>query len=287
MKMNINKIVATLFIIAFVFPTASYAASIYLVTENNNVGANKDFLIEVLVDTESDSINAIGGKVIFSADTLELKEIRDGNSQINFWVEKPFVSKPGEISFSGITPGGLSGKDKHLFSIVLSPKTEGNTSVYLGDIEMLKNDGLGTKINATTTALSLLVSTNGSSGGVSDIDDKEKPEDFLPIIGSDPEIYSGKYFLVFTTQDKASGVDHYEVKEGMWSKYIVATSPYLLSDQSLSSTIYVKAVDKKGNERIVKLSSKNTPLLYEILLIIGIILAVCIIVFRKRWQKST
>ena len=79
--------------------------------------------------------------------------------------------------------------------------------------------------------------------------DTTPPEDFKPEIGRDPAIFEGKYFLSFATTDKTSGIDYYEVKEGK-RDFKKAGSPYSLEDQSLQSTILVKAVDKAGNERI-------------------------------------
>jgi hypothetical protein len=61
-------------------------------------------------------------------------------------------------------------------------------------------------------------------------------------------VFGGLYYIVFSTVDKQSGVDHYEVFEnGAWEKVV---SPYKLPDQSLKSEIKVKAIDKAGNERV-------------------------------------
>ncbi|HHE65575.1 MAG TPA: hypothetical protein ENL09_06080 [Bacteroidetes bacterium] len=95
----------------------------------------------------------------------------------------------------------------------------------------------------------------------------------------DPNIYDGKYFIVFSTVDKQTGLDHYEILEitpeelekikkedggianffnklfGKWeekSSWKEGESPYLLADQSLGSVIKVKAIDKAGNERLVE-----------------------------------
>ena len=62
-------------------------------------------------------------------------------------------------------------------------------------------------------------------------------------------------FLVFSTTDVISGVDHYEVLKtqirgaGVWR---IAESPYLIGDGELRGIIKVKAVDKAGNEQIVE-----------------------------------
>jgi hypothetical protein len=108
-------------------------------------------------------------------------------------------------------------------------------------------------------------------------EDKNPPEPFKIKIGKDPSVFEGKYFIVFSTADKESGIDHYEVKEGE-GEWKIEKSPYLLKDQSLKSKILVKAIDKASNERVEKISPsfgmnwKNALLfLIPILLLAGII----------------
>lgn len=76
------------------------------------------------------------------------------------------------------------------------------------------------------------------------------PKMWINKMFSDPAIFDGKYFLVFATQDKGSGISHYEVCEGGKRKCAIAESPYLLQNQKLNQKIFVKAVDKNGNEYI-------------------------------------
>lgn len=98
------------------------------------------------------------------------------------------------------------------------------------------------------------------------------PEPFELKTGKDPLVFEGKYFLSFAAQDKMSGIDYYEVKEGKgdWKK---AVSPYLLEDQSLAKKIIVRAYDKAGNyqESEIKPPSKITweDVLVIILVLIG------------------
>src|SRR5207247_2300689 len=115
--------------------------------------------------------------------------------------------------------------------------------------------------------------------------DTVPPEPFEPQISRNPNIFNGKYFLSFAAQDKGSGIDHYEVCEDIGyriqdlgkiiarflniksyslnSCFVTAESPYQLQDQTLKSVIFVKAIDKAGNERIVKVNTKNALAWYE------------------------
>jgi len=115
--------------------------------------------------------------------------------------------------------------------------------------------------------------------------DTTPPEEFKPEIGRNPAVFEGKYFLSFSTTDKTSGIDHYQIAElrrtirGKEPKpeWKIGESPYLLEDQSLRSIIKVKAVDKAGNERIseivppYKLSFEDIIILLLILIGIGAI----------------
>ena len=84
------------------------------------------------------------------------------------------------------------------------------------------------------------------------------PEAFDIEIPQDPSIFEGKYFIIFSTIDKQTGLDYYEIKEGEkdWQR---GQSPYLLEDQRLESIIRVKAVDKAGNERTVLVGPLRFP----------------------------
>jgi hypothetical protein len=131
--------------------------------------------------------------------------------------------------------------------------------------------------------------------------DLEPPDPFTPIIASDTAFFSGKYFLVFGTTDQSSGMAYYEVLEvpsgsvvGNLAQWQRATSPYLLQDQSLSSDIYVRAVDRSGNFRIVELPATH-PMAENILrsrgsIEWGILVVLLLVVFGSiiafAWHKK-
>lgn len=287
---NLNKKIFILLVaITSLFPAVSFSADIFFDTQKSNFGINEEFLVKVFVDTENVSVNAIEGEVLFPVDILELKEVRDGNSSINFWIEKPKITSGESVVFSGITAGGFSGGDKYIFSLVFKSKKIGKGTVDLKDIQVLINDGNGTKIDTKITPLVFSVSEKpSSSSGDLVVDDTYPPENFLPNISNDPSILDGYYFVVFSTQDKGSGVSYYEVKEGFWGDYKKAESPYLLEDQSLTKKVYVKAVDKNGNERVVELSPVNRTKWYQDYVFISIIILLGLILFfQKKWLKNS
>ena len=118
--------------------------------------------------------------------------------------------------------------------------------------------------------------------------DTDSPESFKPIITQSPDVFNGKYFLVFVTQDKGSGIDHYEVSEG-GGKFMVAASPYLLKNQKLNKKITVMAIDKSGNKRTVIVSSENAIPWYKNYLILVILIIGSILIYisgKFLWGKQ-
>ena len=117
--------------------------------------------------------------------------------------------------------------------------------------------------------------------------DKELPEDFNPTIERVPNIFDGKYFIVFATQDKKSGINNYMIREGTWGWFSTVESPYLLKNQTLDRKIFIKAVDKAGNERIVVLNARNQAPWYREYYVLGIILLIAVLLFllKKLWGK--
>lgn len=273
-----------LFTILFA-PHISNAAVLSLSADKKTFTEQEEFLVQVFVDSDV-SINAVEGLVKFPADLFTLKEVRDGNSSINFWVEKPASNKSGEIFFSGITTGGSSGPNRFLFSMVLQAKKVGNGEIVFTDVQILQNDGLGTKERTTTSSLALVVG-KGAGGAQANLEiiDTLPPESFSPFIGRDTSIFDGAYFVVFSTVDKGVGVYHYEVKEGFFGDYVLAESPHLLNDQTLSKKIYVKAIDQSGNERTEEIKAQKPNRLFQSGLILGIILIIWILYSRKNRRK--
>lgn len=289
-KISKLKIALAACILSLVVTFAS-AAELSLKSDDEEIGIGSQFIANLFLSTR-ENINAIEGKIIFPRDLLELKEIRDGNSIVNFWVERPFADDEG-IYFSGITPGGYSGENGLIFFAIFQAKKEGKGIVELKNIRMLLNDGAGTPSDAEIYNLQFTISNQlvGWRAGesvflVSDIGEKdaESPEDFTPQIASDKNIFDGKYFLVFATQDKGASVDYYAVREGWFGGFNKAESPYILENQALAKTIFVKAVDKSGNEKMAKISAPNPAPWYKNYFIIVIIILAALIIASGRVQ---
>ncbi|MEK7162820.1 MAG: cohesin domain-containing protein [Patescibacteria group bacterium] len=312
-----TKIVSALiFCVLFFVAAPVFSAEIFFTAKNQSFTQGEEFLAQVFLNTEKESLNAVEGKIIFPADLLEAREIRDGSSVINFWIERPRVKN---ISFSGITPGGYIGKNGLIFSVVFRAKKEGSGAIQIDGLRVLLNDGEGTPTSIKVSPFQFSISQKFSSAlpMIESIEDIEPPEYFNPTIESDPAIFDGKYFLVFATQDKISGVADYKVREGEWgwftpleimlrglirlgynlgiaparfnspeeflTGFTVAESPYLLKHQSLNRKIFIKAIDKAGNERVAMVEPRYPLKWYEFSLVwIIIISGIVVIYFIKR-----
>ncbi len=250
---------------------------------NSAHGKGEDFLVHVLFDTASQSVNAIEGTIVLDP-SLEIKEIRDGDSILKFWVEAPHADSK-DIKFSGIAPGGFNTSGGKLFSILLHAKQTGDVGLSARGIKVLKNDGKGGQLENIVQPSQIKI-TNEVSEQVVPVTDTDAPEVFQPEISRDDSLFGGKYFVAFSAQDKGSGIKSYEVKEGFFGSFAPAQSPHELSNQGLYKTIYIKAIDKSGNERIVTVKATHlSPV--EYVGIAAIVLLGVVLLVRKIWKRNS
>jgi len=295
MKKILYLIILILVLLAFSVPFKSYAADIFFGVNNKEVNLDSKFEVGIFLDTQADNINAIEGTIMFPSNSLEFQEVFTGNSNITFWVQQPALIAKDSVSFSGMIPGGFTGTKGYLFSLIFKATKKGQVTINSNNEKIYLNDGQGSLVDIKEAPLMLdIVEKEGGQNFVP-LYDPNPPELFEPQVSWDENIFEGKWFLAFVTQDKGSGIDHYEVMEGgqfgsfasLFSKkqWIVAESPYLLQDQSLESVIYVKAVDKAGNERIVKIKPRYSLLWYENYFVWIIIIVTGTIIMRyKLWE---
>jgi hypothetical protein len=269
------------FLLSICAPTA-FSAEMYFDSSSHSFGVGDEFLVNLFIDTKNESINAIQGSLVVPS-SLDVKEIRVGDSRINFWIDKP-VFKDGVVTFSGITPGGFSGEKLPILSVVFVGKNIGSGSLAVSNLIVLKNDGNGTDTKSKSSTFSFNISKDSvGTVKIPAIIDRVFPEGFDISVSEDPNIFDGRHFLVFATQDKDSGINHYDIKEGWFGKYTLANSPYLLHDQSLRSRLSVRAIDNAGNFRTVVLYPQPAVHLYELYAIFGILVLVFgLVFFRKK-----
>ncbi len=238
------------------------------------------------IDTdEGECINTVDAVLSYDPN-IKIVDVSRGDSILSLWVEEPTIDEQNhQIRFAGGLPGGYCGRiqgDPALTNVLVtlvlrSPgfsvggaSSPSATIAVAEGSQVLLHDGLGTPATLLTQDLTVgLLSSVGNAPldpWTQEIEnDTEAPSDFTVTLTKDDTAFSGKYFIVFNSIDKQSGIDHYEVMEEpfiefytfKWGRadapWVVALSPYVLNDQTLNSTIRVKAIDKAGNERIATL----------------------------------
>jgi hypothetical protein len=288
------------FVFSAIFGRPSLAAEIGLFSTIDRATVGQEFAADLKLDTAGAAVNAVEGKLVLPPQ-VTVKEIRDGDSIVNFWIERPQAAAAA-IAFSGITPGGYDGKDGLLFTVVFTAKEAGAGEISIVEAKALLNDGEGSAADLKLNPLRLNVLPGRALAPVAAIADTLPPEPFTPLIASSTEIFGGKNFLVFAAQDKGSGIAYYEIKEvgsvilGLITPWRRGESPYLLTDQGLGSKIYVKAVDKAGNALVAEVKAekplgwRKNPDLY-IMIAIGIIVLGAVVlggrkIGRRLWRRS-
>ncbi len=270
-------------------PTAVSAATISLRATPVKIGVGDTVLITMVLDSAIPT-NAFSGTVQYPSTLLEPLTASDGNSIVSAWITHPTVTDAqGQVPFAGITPGGFSGTRGILFSVLFRATASGTATISVGNSEVLRNDGKGSNEPVTIQQLSLSIEPR-SSGGYTEPADTTPPEPFAAYLGTDPQLLQGKAYLVFSAADKGSGIDYYAVAESRLPSFLFSllplswnetTSPYMLVDQNLTSTVYIKAVDRAGNERLSVYPPRYLFTAYEMIVLIAILIGVVFLYNRR------
>ncbi len=328
LSMNTNVLTIAFFVaVLFVVPYGANAALLYMDPENASVYRGDSITLSLRLDTDEGECINVADIVVEYDSSVRAVDVSRGNSIFNVWVEDPRIDEDNNtISFAGGIPGGYCGRipgDPRLTNIVAefvfrSPGFSvgsGNNPVAeikINDVsQVLLNDGKGTKAplrlkGATINLLDFAGSSREDNWSDRVNDDDVPPSDFVITLTKEESVFSGKYFIVFNSQDKQSGIDHYEVMEEPFDEFYLfkwgrldapwvrSESPYVLKDQTLNSTIRVKAIDKASNETIVTLvpetairsMSKGKILTIIFVVSIGIILVAGVIYGLARRRKE-
>ncbi len=240
-------------------------------------------LIKLLIDSAGQKVNSVAGEIALP-ESVTVTQIQEANSLISFWIESPRVAD-GAVKFAGIIPGGYQGTGGQILALQINPqglslrtKTQGE-SLRVSNAQVLLHDGLGTSVAVETPGFNF---TPSDSVGLVD---EVPPEPFTPLLAQEPSVFSGQQFVAFQTQDKQSGINYYEVKEG-WGKWQKAESPHELTSWGAKLRVLVKAVDLAGNERVATVFSPGFT--YLSYFIGGIILIVlCVLGWKKFFRRSS
>ena len=319
---------------AYALPTQVWAAHLYLDPPGVEHGRTDTFSVPVRIDTQGDCINAVSVHLAYDPTALSVVDVGIGSSIISLWTVRPMIERgpmgeAGRVVFEGGIPGGYCGRvsgDLGAADILaelvvtgrLSQGGEGveavRTSIVVDPATAVyRNDGSGAAADLTVLGADLTFVAASSSPVNTWLEavkeDTLAPELFDIILVKGPSVGSGKHYIVFSTTDKQSGIDHYEVLETdperfgflTWvpreSHWVRGESPYVLRDQELRSKILVKAVDKNGNERVIEYTPPLSllavltypaflvPILALLVGVVGAVLGIVVWVRRVRGRR--
>jgi len=256
-KFKINSCLVVLILAFFSVCDKASAAELFFEPREINMTVNHIEKVEIFLNTgNGESVNAFEINVEYPVESLKLSEWSDGNSIINLWIKEP-KNNNGIFSFRGIVPGGYFGKNGLLIALYFEGIKEGTAEIKIkNDSQVLLNDGLGTPAENSFSSAIVNIKMSEEDPTKFEFTENIPPEPFTPVISRSDEIYGGNYFLVFSTQDKNSGISYYEISEGE-EPFRIAQSPYLLRNQRLDKDIRVRAIDKAGNVRMEIISAEK------------------------------
>ena len=303
--------------------TSAQAASLYIDLADSSLQLGDVAVLQVRLDTdeaEQECINTVSGAVDVTG-PVDVVDTSIGSSIVNLWLESPVIETTNagqKVRFTAGIPNGYCGRIEGdprvtnvLFEIVVRAATELTdvataTVSFQPETVAYQNDGFGTAASLTTYPISIAVSDTFGAEIVDPwtdrvISDTVPPRQFSIELVQDGETYSGRYYITFNTTDKETGIDRYEILEeplsdveaflwgGADAPWKDVSSPFVLEDQSLSSIIRVKAIDKAGNEYIANLIpdkeiqsvSKNRLTLY---LVFGLLLFILVVAGYWYWR---
>jgi hypothetical protein len=293
-RFKIIFIFILIFILNLFFANKIFAATLTLVPSKTSVGVGEQFYVDLMLDTNSQSINTITGSITFPGDSVSFVREEDGKSMVNLWVEKPKL-EDNTISFAGVISNGFEGvidpfNPSHMLPgliirLVFEPKTPGDLNFSTSTFSLNLNDGLGTEIEAPSATDTITVGNYDNK--LKYVSKEEGSPELEAYIVRDPNIYNNKYVLIFNATDKDTGIKSVKIKEGIrdWKEI---QSPYLLLDQSRHSSITLEATSYSGSGIIMSID--KVPYDYKSLainsFIIILILILVILIARKIYVKK-
>lgn len=275
----------------FIFTQGVSAATLYLDPPSTTLGRGDAVTVSIRLDTDesvNECINALDVTIMYPESIVPV-DISLGSSIVPIWVEPPTINKDSRtITMAGGIPNGYCGRvegDPRLTNVIAemifrAPGLQvgggadsGVASLSFGqETSLYLNDGFGTKALTSVLGAVFTISSSPSSRIVDDWRtdvnaDDVPPEEFSITLERDAAgiTANGKYYIVFNTTDKQTGLSHYEVIEepidqmslfgfgAATAPWQEVRSPYVLRDQTLNSAIRVRAIDKAGNEYVASL----------------------------------
>lgn len=259
-------------------PAISSAATLYLDPDGGTYAPGDTFVVNVRLDANGECVNVVSADIAYPKEVIRASAFSQGESILTLWTETPKIdATEGRVTFIGGVPGGYCGRiagDPGYANIVgkIIFTVSGTTQPgiippieVLPSSQVLLADGRGTPASLLVNKATFMIASSTGQAVNEWLDelrgDTIPPESFSIDLRREEGAVGGKYFVIFQTTDKQSGVAKYELIErdtqrpefihgartpAVWRP---VESPYVLQDQTLNSTIVVRAIDNAGQIR--------------------------------------
>ena len=128
------------------FPLSAFAGVLLLSPTSGTFTVGSTFDVQILLDTEGKSVNALDVDLRFPVDKLQLVSPNTSVSVISLWTSQPqFNNQTGRVRLQGGIPRGINVNNALVATLTFRVKSVGTAILNFSDqSKVLLNDGLGT-----------------------------------------------------------------------------------------------------------------------------------------------
>lgn len=228
-----KKITISIILISIFFPLITLASE---VTVSRKID-NQKTIYNLEFKSGNYPINVIEGTLVVPKN-IEVVKIDTKISPVSVWTIAPTYNiSDRTISFSGGVIGSIPNNTKIILFNIQTKNTENDqNNIQIKSINAYINDGKG-----TLDKIDISKFISGESVSL------QQKNNIKTEIGSDPSMFDGKKFLFIYGGNNNVNFSHYEIKEGIFGKYIKVENYYILKNNNPPYYINVKSVDDSGN----------------------------------------
>ncbi len=268
----------------------TYAAEVSFKVVPNPVRNDTATVIEVMFDTEGESLNVVDGVLQISGDgvnNISSIVIETGDSGLSLWPVLPkYSTKDHTIRFTGGTPGIIP-SDSLLFRLRVFTREAVPVTVSWLSGAAYRSDGKGGLSGVFARSLTVQLARSEPNQINPSSPDSVPPEFQGVELTQDQDTFEGKYFLSFQADDDISGISKYEVIE---NKKVteVYNGIYVLENQDRSHEILIIAYDHAGNQTSIKIPAKQgwyVSITVWVVLMSSLLSFILYIVWRNTWKR--
>ena len=153
------------FFAGLALPSGVFAATLSLSPSSLSLAQGEIVLVNVVVGSDDQAMNAASGIVAFPTDKLEVVSVSKSGSVATLWVQEPsFSNALGTVSFEGVVLNpGFTGAAGKIVTISLRGKSGGTASLSFSSASVLANDGQGTEILTGSLGATITVRDSAST----------------------------------------------------------------------------------------------------------------------------